>query len=136
MPEALPAATDTNAPAPPATDAGASRVSALLAATLVVSTCGLVYELVAGAMASYLLGDSITMFSLVIGVYLSAMGLGSYVSKFLPQERLLERFLRVEIAVGLVGGFSAMALFAAFAYLDATRSVLLVLVALVGMLVG
>jgi spermidine synthase len=117
-------------------DPPTSRLSALLAATLVVSTCGLVYELVAGAMASYLLGDSITMFSLVIGVYLSAMGLGSYATRFLAQEHLLERFLRVEIAVGLVGGFSALALFLAFAYLDATRPVLFVLVALTGALVG
>lgn len=136
LPTPAPAPATAEPPAPAASDEAARRVSALLAATLVVSTCGLVYELVAGAMASYLLGDSITMFSLVIGVYLSAMGLGSYVTRFLPQERQLERFLRVEIAVGLVGGFSAVVLFLAFAWADATRSVLLVLVALVGGLVG
>ncbi len=44
---------------------------------LVVATCGLVYELVAGTLASYVLGDSVTQFSTVIGVYLSALGLGS-----------------------------------------------------------
>ncbi|MBI3722656.1 polyamine aminopropyltransferase [bacterium] len=112
------------------------KVRALLAATLVVATCGLIYELVAGAMASYLLGDSITNFSLVIGVYLSAMGLGSYASRLLRQERLLERFIQVEIAVGLLGGFSATILFATFAWLDAVRPVLFVLVTLVGVLVG
>ena len=47
---------------------------------LVVATCGLVYELVAGTLASYVLGDSVTQFSTVIGVYLSALGLGSYAS--------------------------------------------------------
>ncbi len=113
-----------------------AKVRALLAATLVVATCGLVYELVAGAMASYLLGDSITNFSLVIGVYLSAMGLGSYATRLLPQERLLERFIQVEIAVGLLGGFSATILFATFAWIDSVRPVLFVLVGLVGVLVG
>jgi spermidine synthase len=87
-------------------------------------------------MASYLLGDSIAMFSLVIGVYLSAMGLGSYLTRYLPQEGLLERFLHVEVAVGLLGGFSATILFASFAWLDATKPVLFVLVTLIGILVG
>ena len=41
---------------------------------LVIATCGLVYELVAGTLASYVLGDSVTQFSTVIGVYLSALG--------------------------------------------------------------
>src|SRR2546422_9449076 len=39
---------------------------------LVVATCGLVYELVAGTLASYVLGDSVTQFSTVIGGYPSA----------------------------------------------------------------
>ncbi len=45
---------------------------------LVVATCGLVYELLAGTLASYVLGDSVTQFSLVIGVYLSALGIGAW----------------------------------------------------------
>ena len=41
---------------------------------VLVATCGLIYELLAGTLASYVLGDSVTQFSLIIGVYLSAMG--------------------------------------------------------------
>ncbi len=52
---------------------------------LVIATCGLVYELVAGALASYLLGDTVTQFSLVIGIYLTAMGAGSWLSKFIEK---------------------------------------------------
>ena len=37
---------------------------------LIIATCGLIYELLAGTLASYVLGDSITQFSLIIGVYL------------------------------------------------------------------
>ena len=42
----------------------------LLGSVFVIATCGLVYELIAGTIASYLLGDSVTQFSTVIGVYL------------------------------------------------------------------
>ena len=100
-----------------------------------IATCGLVYELIAGAMASYLLGDSVTQFSLVIGCYLSAMGLGSWLSKFLAGD-LLARFLRVEVAVGLIGGASALLLFLAHVWLGATRPVLFGLVGAIGTLVG
>ena len=51
---------------------------ALLASVFVVAACGLVYELAAGALASYLLGDSVLQFSTVIGTYLFAMGVGSW----------------------------------------------------------
>ena len=58
----------------------------LLGSVFVIATCGLVYELIAGTIASYLLGDSITQFSTVIGVYLSAMGAGSWISKFIDRH--------------------------------------------------
>ena len=50
---------------------------ALLVSVLLIASCGLVYELIAGTLASYLLGDSVTQFSTVIGSYLAAMGIGS-----------------------------------------------------------
>jgi spermidine synthase len=56
---------------------------ALLASVFVVAACGLVYELTAGALASYLLGDSILQFSTIIGAYLFAMGVGSYRAQFI-----------------------------------------------------
>ena len=55
---------------------------ALLASVFVVAACGLVYELAAGALASYLLGDSVLQFSTVIGTYLFAMGIGSWLSRY------------------------------------------------------
>src|SRR5688572_16224114 len=78
--------------------ASPTAVAALFFATFVIATCGLIYELVAGAMGSYLLGGSITQFSLMLGLYLSAMGLGSYLSKHVGGD-LLARFIRIEIAV-------------------------------------
>ena len=57
----------------------------LLISTLIIAICGLVYELAAATIASYLLGDSVTQFSTVIGVYLSGMGVGSYLTKFIQK---------------------------------------------------
>ena len=103
---------------------------------LVIATCGLVYELVAGTLASYVLGDSVTQFSTVIGVYLSALGLGAYLSRYV-QRGLARRFVEVELAVALLGGASAPLLFLAFAHLPGFfRPVLYAVVLGVGTLVG
>src|SRR6187402_2880264 len=85
----------------------------LLISVFVVATCGLIYELVAGTLASYLLGDSVTQFSTIIGTYLFAMGIGSYLSRFL-KDNLLGWFISIELMVGMVGGFSAGVLFILF----------------------
>jgi len=107
----------------------------LLVSVFVVATCGLIYELVAGTLASYLLGDSVTQFSTIIGAYLFSMGIGSYFSKYFNRN-LLWWFIQIEILVGLVGGFSSTVLFLLFEHLAHFRVVLYLLVALTGILVG
>jgi spermidine synthase len=101
----------------------------------VVSTCGLVFELICGTVASYLLGDSVTQFSTVIGVYLFAMGMGSLLSKYIDKN-LAEVFVRVEIMIGLVGGFSAATLFTLFNYVSSFGALLYSMVGVIGVLVG
>ena len=83
----------------------------------VIAACGLVYQLVAGAVSSYLFGDPVTQFSLVVGVFLSAMGIGAYLAKFVTR-RLVATFVEVEIAIGCVGGVSSIAMFAANALIE------------------
>jgi spermidine synthase len=102
---------------------------------LVIATCGLIYELLAGTLASYVLGDSVTQFSLVIGVYLCALGVGAWLSRYIV-DRLARSFIEVEYAVALLGGFSAPILYLSFAYLEPFRIVLFGIVALIGILVG
>jgi spermidine synthase len=102
---------------------------------LVIATAGLVYELAIAAVASYLLGDSVRQFSLIIGVYLSAMGLGAYLSRFVT-EHVAWVFVDVELGAALIGGFSAPALFLAFSYTDAFTLLLYSIVVVVGALVG
>lgn len=107
----------------------------LLASVVVIATSGLVYELIAGTMASYVLGDSVAQFSFVIGLYLFAMGVGSYLSKFL-ESRLLERFVEVELSIALVGGASAPILMTLYTSYGAFRAGLYLIVFVVGTLVG
>ncbi len=109
---------------------------ALLASVFIVSACGLVYELAAGALASYLLGDSVLQFSTVIGSYLFAMGVGSYLSRHFERQ-LPAHFLRIELMVALVGGLLPALLFVAHSWLPGSfRFVLYALVLAVGTLVG
>src|SRR5688572_3029565 len=107
----------------------------LLFSVFVVATCGLVYELVAGTLASYVLGDSVTQFSTIIGVYLFAMGIGAWLSKFV-EKNLIQRFIEIEIAVALIGGASASILFFSFARVEFFRVVLYGIVLIIGTLVG
>jgi spermidine synthase len=109
---------------------------ALLASVFVIAACGLVYELIAAAASTYLLGDSITQFSVVIGVYLAAMGAGSYASRHVVSG-IVARFIDIELIIAVAGGFSAALMFLSFAWMGTGfRVVLYGLVVLVGFLVG
>jgi spermidine synthase len=107
----------------------------LLISVFIVATCGLIYELVAGTLASYLLGDSVTQFSTIIGTYLFAMGIGSWLSRFL-KNNLLSWFITIELLVGMVGGCSAAILFLIFEQVFYFRIILYSLVVTTGILVG
>ncbi|WP_208105999.1 polyamine aminopropyltransferase [Streptomyces sp. GC420] len=117
-------------PVPP----GAGRLL-VLGAAFVCAACGLVYELELVALASYLSGDSVTQASLVLSVMVFAMGLGSLLAKRL-RGRAAAGFGAVEAALALTGGASAMALHAAFAWLGASRPVLVGFSLAIGVLIG
>ena len=109
----------------------------LVISVFFVASCGLAYELIAGALSSYLLGDSVLQFSTVIGCYLFAMGVGAHISRYVRDQDVLTRFVEVELAIGLIGGISAALLFLAFAWLAAPfRALLYVLVVAIGALIG
>jgi spermidine synthase len=136
------------AQAPGIADAAAPRQRiaagevALLASVFVIAACGLLYELAAGTLASWLLGDSVLQFSTIIGAYLFAMGLGSFFSRYV-QRQLIATFLSVELLVALVGGMLPALLFVAHNALHGAigagtsfRILLYGLVLVVGALVG
>lgn len=102
---------------------------------LLIASCGLVYELLAGTLASYVLGDSVTQFSLVIGLYLFALGIGAWLSGFATRQ-LARVFIEVELAVALIGGWSTPVLFLAFGYVRSFHFPLFAFVIAIGTLVG
>ncbi|QPH54608.1 polyamine aminopropyltransferase [Pontivivens ytuae] len=106
----------------------------LLAATFAVAVAGLVYELIAGAVSSYLLGDSVTQFSLVIGVFMTSMGLGAWASRYVTEAE--RGFVLSQVLLGIVGGFSAPILFLAYGWLDGLGLLLFSLVVAIGALSG
>ena len=109
---------------------------ALLLSVFIVASCGLAYELIAGALSSYLLGDSVMQFSTVIGTYLFAMGIGSWLSRFI-ERNLIARFVQIELMVGVLGGFSAAGLFFLVVWFSAPFKLALYLVVMaLGVLVG
>ncbi|MFF1378469.1 polyamine aminopropyltransferase [Streptomyces sp. NPDC058308] len=117
--------------------------SLVLAGVFVCAACGLVYELELVALASYLIGDSVTQASVVLSVMVFAMGIGSLLAKRL-RCRASAWFGLVESALALVGGCSAMALYAAFAWTgergevwaDGSRFLLVAFSLAIGILIG
>jgi spermidine synthase len=107
----------------------------LFITVLLIAACGLIYELIAGTLASYLLGDSVLQFSTIIGCYLFAMGIGSAVSRYIDRG-LAYHFVWIELLLGVVGGFSSALLFLAFAYTQGFQLLMYALVIVIGVLVG
>jgi spermidine synthase len=111
----------------------------VLVGVFVCAACGLVYELELVALASYLLGDSVTQASIVLSVMVFAMGIGSLAAKGL-RLRAAAGFGALEAALALVGGLSAMALYAVFAWggawPDGPRWLLVAFSLAIGLLIG
>ncbi|MFJ7969159.1 polyamine aminopropyltransferase [Streptomyces sp. NPDC096324] len=115
----------------------------VLAGVFVCAACGLVYELELVALASYLIGDSVTQASVVLSVMVFAMGVGSLAAKRL-RPCAAAGFGAVEALLALVGGCSAMALYAVFAWTggwggpwaDGPRCLLVVFSLTIGLLIG
>lgn len=115
-------------------DQARMRALWLLAATFLVAVSGLIYELIAATLSSYLLGDSVRQFSMVIGVFLSAMGVGAWASRFVGQA--MGGFIWAQILLGLVGGFMAPVVFYSYAWAGSVSLPLFGLLIATGVLSG
>ncbi|MEV5974614.1 polyamine aminopropyltransferase [Streptomyces sp. NPDC051921] len=107
----------------------------VLVVVFVCAACGLVYELELVALASYLIGDSVTQASVVLSVMVFAMGVGSLLAKRL-RCRAAVGFGLVEGGLALIGGCSALVLYAAFAWLGESQYVLVAFSLAIGVLIG
>lgn len=107
----------------------------LLLSVFLIAVCGLIYELIIGTLSAYLFGNSAVYFSLTIGLFMSAMGIGSYASRWITRS-LLGWFIGLEMLIGLLGGLSALLLYAVFATSPYYHVAMVLLTLLVGALVG
>jgi spermidine synthase len=106
----------------------------LFVTVFVLATCGLAYQLLAGAVASYVLGDSVTQFSLVVGTFLSAMGAGAWASRKI--EAPGRAFVDASLSAALVGGMSCTLLLITFPRSAFFRPMLFGVVIATGALIG
>ena len=107
----------------------------ILASIFVAAACGIVYELLVGSISSYFLGNSVEQYSLTIGFFLFAMGLGSWISRAV-HGKLIRRLVALELWLGLFGGLTVPALYLANAYTSVYRYLMLVIILIIGTLIG
>lgn len=107
----------------------------LFGTVFIIAACGLIYELIISTMSSYLFGNSVAHFSITIGLFLSAMGIGSLISRRINQAEL-EAFILVELTIGLLGGISAALLNTVFVTSDLYYLATGILIILIGSLIG
>lgn len=121
--------------APSALKAQRQRTAALLVSVFMIAICGILYELLISTITSYFQGSSVLHFSLVIGLFLSFMGVGSFFSRFIHDD-LPVWFVRFELVLSLVGGFSAFLLYFAFSMTPYFYGVAFSLIAVLGAMIG
>ena len=107
----------------------------LLVTTLLISICSIIYELIISSMSTYLNGDSVKQYSITIGLYMSAMGIGSYLSKKIRKD-LFNKFIFVELSTGVLGGFSTLVLLLSNIYTSIYYLIMYFLIIGIGVLVG
>ena len=94
----------------------------LLIAAGVSSATGLAAELLLGTLATYLVGNQALAYGVAVGVFLAAMGIGSYFTQFInptgdlsgQQHSLLIRFVQVELLIAPLTAILPLGLFYLF----------------------
>ncbi|MDJ0735574.1 MAG: polyamine aminopropyltransferase [Nostocaceae cyanobacterium] len=116
----------------------------LLAAAAVSSGCGLAVELLLGTLASYLVGNQALAYGIAVGGFLAAMGIGSYLSRFIAskdngrslQRKLLLSFVFVELAIAPLTAILPLGLFGLFVTSGSIWLQLFLVTVLLGILAG
>jgi spermidine synthase len=113
-----------------------ASIPILLFSVCIIAICGILYELLISTISSYFLGSSVLHFSVTIGLFLSFMGVGAYISRFIGDKHLLNTFIMTEIYLGLVGGASGVILYSSYALTQNYYLIAFLLLAVIGSLVG
>ena len=87
---------------------GGRAVRELLAITLIVSACSLLYELLIAQTLSLLAGNTVVWYSLTVGTYLGAMGLGAVLFRPSAGGSAWARLFKVELLLSLLGAAAVL----------------------------
>ncbi|SHG05995.1 polyamine aminopropyltransferase [Ornithinibacillus halophilus] len=103
----------------------------------IVSICGIIFEVLFGALGSYILGDGVKQYTLTISLFLTGMGIGASLSEKV-MKNLIITFVWIEFGVAVIGGFSSFTMFGitAFAPAGTDAFYLYFITLLVGALTG
>jgi len=112
-----------------------TQLRILLGSVFIIAACSLLYELLISSLSTYLLGSSVVHYSLTIGLFLFFMGVGAWAASFVHTS-LTAAFVAIEMAIGLVGGLSAVVLFAAYVWTSSYYPVMLIVIAVLSTLIG
>lgn len=98
---------------------------------------GLVSEYLLSTISTYILGNSIEQFSVIIALMMLMMGVAGWAQKFLPSKNLIRVFILIEITLALLGGFAPLAIYGAFGFVtDHFTLVQYFFVTAIGFLIG
>ncbi len=99
--------------------------------------CGLVSEYILSTVSTYMLGNSIEQFSIVIALMMFMMGFAGWVQRFVKDDGLIEKFIYLEIGLAILGGFAPLIIYAAFGFVhDHFMLIHYSMVAAIGFLIG
>ncbi len=120
-------------PVLPANKKGTAR---LLKFCLLATGCaGIVAEYVLSTLATYILGNAVFQWTVVISLMLFAMGLGSRMSRYLI-DNLLDKFIFTELALSLTCGTCAALCYSLYGTIASIGQVVYLLSMVVGFLIG
>ncbi len=96
-----------------------ARLLPVLLAFCMFSTgaSGLVNEYVLATITTYILGNSIEQFSIVIASMMFMMGISGLVQSKMSDNNLIGKFVTVEVFMAILGAFSPLAIYGAYGYL-------------------
>ena len=117
---------------PPVTD---QQFYLLAGSVFIIAACSLIYELLISSLSTYLLGSSVIHYSLTIGLFLFFMGVGAWIAQSVSHH-LIPAFVAIEIAIGVVGGVSALLLLFVYAWTAFYYVAMILVIAAIGILVG
>ena len=112
-----------------------NRRAGIFFSAIIVAIGGIIYELIIGTVASYLLGNSVLQFSLTIGLFLFGMGVGSLLVPYFKRTPE-EKFVIIESAIAIIGGNAPLFLFLSFAYTNLFHLFFVATVLAIGILIG